>query len=129
MQIELSEVCEYPLETMAEKTAKAEEYNCDLVIADDHTLLLDLDTPDTQTQYKDRLTSMKPWLKVDKVTKWFSRNDNVHVQITLSEPLPLERRVALQAVLGSDPKREMVLLREIQETGSANIVLFRPRMS
>jgi hypothetical protein len=37
-----------------------------------------------------------------------SKSGNTHVYVTLPEPLPVFERIALQAILGSDAKREML---------------------
>jgi hypothetical protein len=100
-----------------------------IVEPDDKTLQLDFDTPEQWDKFlSHRLSWFLKFFPVVRVWWTASKSGNKHVYITLLEPQPLERRVALQAVLGSDPTREFLNLMRVfngmTETGNLPVVLF-----
>lgn len=119
---------DYSSQTNEEKLALAKEFNCDLIEGDDHTLLLDLDDAFSLKHYKQMLPLVRLWLKTEEPVKWTSRNGNTHVMIKVKSSLSVPQRSALQAILGSDRKREAVHMKEFIETGQAQMVLFRPKI-
>ncbi len=63
---------------------------------------------------------------IDYWSAWRSRNGNTHVMITLWCGLDVTERIALQALLGSDPMRELLNLRRVLCRAEDPIALFRP---
>lgn len=116
--------------------ATCEANNCELIESTDTTLLCDLDDTESTDAFEARLDLLEELDlfgsggSVDRVEKWRSRSGTGwHVLVTLSAPLSAERRVFLQALLGSDPKREALSLARIEGGMAAqdSILLFRPR--
>lgn len=63
---------------------------------------------------------------VTKWQAWRSAGGNCHVMLTMFRELELAERIALQAVLGSDPMREMLNLSRAWCQADDPIALFRP---
>jgi hypothetical protein len=110
----------------------AEERGCDLIVADDRKLLLDLDGGSERLDFMYSQIDMLhrngalPRLAAP-VQTWQSRSGaNYHAALWLVSPLPLVERIALQTILGSDPVREG--LAYARRDGLNPIVLFRPRI-
>lgn len=110
----------------------AEERGCDLIVADERTLLLDLDGGRERVDFMYtqldmlRRNNSLPVL-AEPVQTWRSRSgENYHAVIRLVSTLPLMERIALQTILGSDPVREG--LAYARRDGLNPIVLFRPRL-
>lgn len=125
--------------------SKAREEGLDIVIPSSRELQLDLDMPleDKNNHVRgaipvsriirrnspraskslDRFLGMRA---IPKWEAWRSKSGNCHVVLTLlSELSPLER-VALQAMFGSDPMREMLNFSRITCGTDDPIALFRP---
>jgi hypothetical protein len=122
----LSEDIVYPDNT-AEAKEKALAAGIEVIVSDDYQLQLDLDTPaDLQ-----RWVKLEPWvrkqLSVHCIERWLSKSGNTHVLIRLSYPMPPVERVAWQAGLGSDRKRELLSLRDIKVGNEFPCMLFRPK--
>jgi len=90
------------------------------------TLLLDLDTPESVAQFNDVLPLVKEFLKVKEVLSWESEHGNQHRLIYLDDDLHVLTRIALQAVLGSDPKREVFAIERIKAGITEPSLLFQP---
>jgi hypothetical protein len=104
----------------------AAEAACVLVTGAPNELLIDLDTDEQFQQFKKMLPHLREQYGVSSVEGYLSRHGNRHIVVTLYNPVELEERLFLQAVLGSDPLREFLSYRRVQ-VGSANpSVLFRP---
>ena len=104
-----------------EMTQSALEAACDAamlkgftVIEDnDYTLLLDLDNPEALAVFNINLTILQQHLEVVVHDRWPSKSStkiypHEHVVLKLGNPLTQVRRFALQAFLGSDPRRELL---------------------
>ena len=110
---------------------KAEELNCDMIIADDYTLLLDIDNGDMGLQDFKALyyTAVSNGiLPGNGYETWPSRSKGWHVRITLTTPLCVEERIGLQSMLGSDRIRDLLSLARIRNNIENPIVLFRPKI-
>lgn len=110
---------------------RAKEFNCDILYATDTTLQLDLDGSASLDTFKRQLVLLEDlgiisvWAKVEQLQ---SKSGNWHVILHLDAPLPIERRILLQALLGSDLKREALCLAGfLSGTQPQPILLFRPR--
>lgn len=65
-------------------------------------------------------------LEVIKWQAWKSASGNSHVVLTLNRDLDIDKRIAMQAILGSDPMREFLNLRRVLCGAEDPIALFKP---
>lgn len=123
----------YEMKSEEQLKEKADSFGCDLLVADDRTLLVDLDTPDSVGRFMYMIEAVadtcrsRVTFQSHEVVK--SRGDGWHGIVRLAEPLPLPERVALQAILGGDPLREFLTLTEFLLCGHSVVCLFRPRVA
>lgn len=103
---------------------KARDEGFAIMYGDDLTLLLDLDTEAQLEQFKQMEVIVMEIFGKSK-EEWKSKSGNTHVLIRLNNPLSLELRIALQTVLGSDPKRSLCEIIQVIEKANP-IVLFKP---
>lgn len=105
----------------------------EVVVAKDNELMLDFDIPTAPSQFYTVLDilaqvlaqpSAKPVLPPYAVSK--SKSGNLHVIVTLPYDMSIEERVAWQAALGSDPKREALHMLSISRN-EKNPILFYER--
>lgn len=123
--------CEALSYEWAQKQAAQRE--CTIELSDETTLQLDLDSEEAYGVYFKQvqrlreleLLSLDPYLD-DPVTVRRSRNGNRHVIIKLARALPVEERILLQALLGSDPVREALSLARVRAGNLHPILLFVP---
>lgn len=120
-----------PLQYWSDEYArqKAERLGCTVEYADDLTLQLDLDGKEAESTFYEQYELLVD-LKIlpHTHTIWQrSRNGNSHVTIHLKEPLPVRTRILLQAVLGSDRKRELLSYAGVLKGQLHPVVLFRPK--
>lgn len=136
---------QYLNEIRNEAFEEAEARDCEIVLADDFHLQLDFDVPwpepgrDTLSDnsivslIKHQSRSKHLWKSFDKnfqiklIKSWKSSGGNCHVEIELFEPLTAEIRIALQAILGSDPMRELSNLRRVKCGADDPVALFKPK--
>jgi hypothetical protein len=64
--------------------------------------------------------------EVIKWQAWKSSGGNCHVILTLGRELDIDKRITMQAILGSDPMREFLNLRRVLCGAEDPIVLFKP---
>lgn len=124
------EVEEYPQRFTDEAARKrAEELGCYIEYADDYTLQLDLDSEEALRVFERQYVMLVDLELASFLycTRRKSRSGNTHVTITLRDPLPIERRILLQALLGSDLKREALTLAGYLAGQENPVLLFRPR--
>jgi hypothetical protein len=68
--------------------------------------------------------TFKEWITVKEMRMTPSKDSgHYHIRILLSDRLPLMDRVALQAILGSDPKRELMNWMRVRN-GAPHPILF-----
>lgn len=96
-----------------------------VVEGNDYTLLLDIDSPTLNESFWSVLTMMLDRFPGD-YEKWNSKNGNWHFRITLDSPLPLIERIALQAMCGSDPRKEIMSLCSARIGVTNPVLLFKP---
>ena len=120
----------YVLEKDSERIALAEKAGFEIVRGDDRTLLLDLDTPNAISQFASMRDMVRDKVGFVEVERWPSKSGGgrTHVRISIRDPLSPIERIAVQAMLGSDPKRELLGLLKIRAGINGDpSVLFRPR--
>lgn len=81
--------------------------------------------------YSDKVSTLMraltDYLPIESAEAWKSHGGNTHVVLTLLQDLTPQARIALQAVLGSDPIRELLSLVRVENDCQDPIALFRPR--
>lgn len=117
---------EYPDNTI-ENREKAVADGMEVIDGTDHTLLLDLDNEAAIAQYHRMLPYMKQFGAALHPDEWASKSGKGrHVRIWLDKPATIHERIALQLLLGSDPFREMLSIRNVREGQANPIMLFKP---
>lgn len=111
-----------------DKATTAATMGCEARYPSPYEVMCDLDTPEAVVTFNERFAFLR-----EAVTGMFfradflkSRNGNCHVVVTCSEEITQEMRLMLQAMLGSDPKREILGFMRYLKHGEANDCLFRP---
>jgi hypothetical protein len=123
---------EYHVDTWEEGGKKALEAGFKIVPARKATVLLDLDTPEDVARYEAILERIqKPmghaW-GLKEVERWKSKSGvGTHVHLEMTSDLNEYERVALQALLGSDPVRELISLMRMRHGVTHPSRLFRPQ--
>lgn len=113
-----------------EFAAAAENYNCEPIYTDEHTLLIDHDVGEPEEfEQLLALACVAMNMAVVERQEWKSKGGNDHVRLRVNRSLTIEQRIALQACLGSDPKREVLSMARAQNGVARPSRLFRPRMS
>ncbi len=112
----------------------AADLGCELVVASDHQLLLDIDEQTTVDLLHlrpdfDRVFSLidEKFCGAEVVDSWRSRRGNLHVVIEIGNSVTDQLACALQASLGSDPMREALGAWELQHEDRTVRCLFKPR--
>lgn len=108
----------------------AREAGFEIITADQHTLLLDLDTEFAYKLYASRVTVLHEHYDVRKIEQWLSKSGkNRHVRITMGESWDAPTRYAFQAALGSDGMRELLALVQLRNGCDEPCILFKPPTS
>jgi len=97
----------------------------ELVQAEDSLLLVDLDTRDGLRQLIRTLPMVDEMYGIYRIELWESRHGNLHASVRIGYALGRAERVGVQAILGSDPKRELLGM-ECARRGEDSSCLFRP---
>ena len=101
----------------------ASENNLAVVFPNDNQLLVDLDDYASQQAYERTIALIAETYGLDDVTETVSRSGNLHRVVTLKTPIGAMERIALQAILGSDRRREAHSLRRTRQ-GELHPTLF-----
>lgn len=108
--------------------AKAREMGVQVVYPIYDELLLDLDRPEDVSTYYERIADLEEHYPFRSDLRTTSKGGRVHMYVSLDMPkerkLTEYERVALQAVLGSDHKREIYNLARVQRGDAHPVVLF-----
>jgi len=117
--------------TLEQVQRAAEDRHCDLVLADDFTLLLDFDDSLKPPDLREKLEVLERqfMFTVADTETWVSRSGHgCHVKITMGKPFRFSTRLIFQMFLGSDPLRELLALwRSTLPQGLSQSALFRPK--
>jgi hypothetical protein len=119
----------YAVNSLEKLQAIATAFNCELYKGAEDELLLDIDRPFREFHFDSLPAKQIIGERFNLFMKdaWRSRNGMTHVVCKIENPLPPLARIALQAVLGSDPKREALALYEFLVEGTDTISLFKPK--
>lgn len=116
---------DFDVEAVAERAKKS---GFKVIHGSPHRLLLDLDGDGALEAYEEKLAMVQQYIEVVELKRWRSRSGrNWHIVLQLYQAYTLLERMVLQAVLGSDLKREWCALlchwRGFQEPH----LLFKPK--
>lgn len=73
------------------------------------------------------MRALTDYFPVESAEAWRSHGGNTHIVLTMTQELSPEARIAIQAILGSDPIRELLSLARVENGCRDPIALFRPR--
>ncbi len=93
------------------------------------TLTLDIDNLESLKRLSDMKSMVHDMFGISEFETWPSKSGKgkQHVVVHLEKPLPVMTRIALQAILGSDPKRECLNAYSHQVLGIEEpCLLFKP---
>jgi hypothetical protein len=82
----------------------------DVVVPDSNTLVLDIDATSLPAYFFELETMLGNFFKIKKREVTISKSGNYHVYLTMEKSFTVLERIALQAILGSDPKKELLSL-------------------
>lgn len=108
---------------------RAEERGCTIILGADDELLLDFDqlyVPGKKYGNADVWNIIGDYFGPFKREFWRSSSGNTHCRVKLAKPIPLTARIALEAALGSDPKRTALTIARIDRGVMNPQMLFRP---
>lgn len=99
-----------------------------VIKGDDYQLQLDLDDDQAVHRANSMMKMVSDLFGVMSVEDWRSKSGHTHRLISLEKPLPVASRIALQAALGSDPRRELLGIRGLVAGVEDPNLLFRPHV-
>ena len=99
---------------------EAKDNNLDVIFPKPNELLIDIDDDAAYDRYCHLLGIMKRHFRVEMESIVPSRSGypKRHITLTLAKPVTDTQRIALQAILGSDPVRELLSLRRVENKDS-----------
>lgn len=101
--------------------------HCEIISGSRTVLLLDLDDLSSYMTFVSNFPLVASYYLVKSVEEWRSKSNNIHIRITLDTELPNDMmRVLLQALLGSDLKREAITMARIHNCDLLPCLLFKP---
>ena len=108
---------------------QAEEKGCEVVIAAPNQLQFDLDTEQARESFKEffHVKLYKRYGKFLPLATWKSKSGHDHAVVDLPADLPIEQRIALQAMGGSDPGREFAALCCHWDGSATPVLLYKPK--
>ena len=106
--------------------AEAVANGLEVVRADETHLLLDLDNEAAIAQYDRVLPLVMEHYGATDIERWRSRSGNTHIRLRLAQAQPWAVRYALQAALGSDGVREVLIMVRMQNGCDEAAMLFKP---
>ncbi len=110
---------------------QAEKKGCEVEIAQPNTLQIDIDSEEAYAFFEQQIDVLASLGTVDFETYTVRPSKNGlprrHITVLLTEPLPMETRILLQAVLGSDRKRELLAYTGFLRGQDNPVVFFRPK--
>ena len=121
---------DYSMEREKQCIALAKASGLEIVDGDDHTLLFDLDTTEDLLKFKERAEFLRAKFAMVHLMIYKSKSGNHHAIATLDSSFPSVDpvlRIAIQACLGSDWKREMLGCLRTLNYQASDSKLFRPQ--
>lgn len=95
--------------TTASAFRKAEEQNLEIVYPKENELQLDIDNKEAYDYFHQNKWILEQWFGIRSITERVSKSggDKKHITVELGVILTTVTRILLQAVMGSDKKREL----------------------
>jgi hypothetical protein len=93
----------------------AQKHNLKIVLPEPNQLQLDIDSTKLPEFHEHHIYILEQFNKVTAVRTTKSKSGNMHVYIDLERPVDPYERIALQACLGSDLKRELLTLNNLKD--------------
>jgi hypothetical protein len=108
---------------------EAKEKGLQIVLPDEHTLQIDIDSKEAFSLFERRISFLEKWYDdIDfKITTSLSGLPNRHIYITMSIPITPLERVFLQLFLGSDSTREFLSFKRIEINDPHPTLFFEKR--
>lgn len=104
----------------------AAEKKCELIVPKSNEVFIDIDTLQQREQLFKQLVILDDNGIDYDLKEWKSKSGNTHYVVRLPFELSDALRVAFQAALGSDPKRELLACLRILANVEVVTALFRP---
>lgn len=115
-------------QAVANAAEQAIEQGFEVVRSNERRLLLDLDDQPAVEAYCRVRPLLSEHFGFTTSTTWASKSGKgSHVVIELERPLPFITRIALQAALGSDGKRELLSIIRMYHGCEEPSMLFKPK--
>ena len=129
MNYETTPKLDHAAYVQAQLERDGEDKDWEVVIAGDYMLMLDFDQPDLPPGFLPNLEILEQAVRQTvQFTTTNSRSGNKHVIVHLPFAMPIFERIAWQAALGSDPKREALHLLAVSLDEQSPIVLVMPKV-
>jgi hypothetical protein len=107
---------------------KAEQEGFYIIRSTDATLLVDIDSDTDLKIFQKTFAILKPLYKLSEITRWRSKAKGWHIHLRC-RPTSFSTRMGLQTMLGSDPIKEALSLKNYENGLVEPSVLFKPRNS
>jgi len=117
------------VERFEEDRAKARAKGFEIVESDDGTLTVDLDGPCAISSFDDIFERAAELFGLTVIDRWESKSGPGHEHVVVrcdNQPRDVVWRIALQAILGSDPIRELLALKRLENGVAEPSQLFKP---
>jgi len=98
-----------------------------IVPANDFILQLDIDSEEGYQQYKKGMEMVQNNIPLLHIVETMSKSGGKHITIYLAEAMDVWKRLALQAILGSDFKREALNFNRIIHNDPFPILFYEER--
>ncbi len=116
-----------PLLDQKEAIRKAKKEGFKVFRSSPRWLLIDIDCEGDLEIYDENLEMIQKTVHVKEVRRWKSKSgDGWHILVKLPEGLPVAERMLMQAILGSDLKREWYNLLRVKTGNPEPALLFEP---
>lgn len=103
-------------------------FDVELVKGSSTLLTLDLDHDLALAVYEENILILQQHMEAEEVGRWHSKSGKGwHVIVQISQELDFQQRAGLQAMLGSDAKREILGYFNVNNRNEEPFVLFRPK--
>ena len=102
----------------------ARQHNYIPDIADENELQLDIDNEEQYEHFQRMRPAVEEMFDVTDIVETPSKSGNRHIRLFTAYNLSVPERIALQALLGSDPKKELISLRRWLNGDPVPILLF-----
>jgi len=112
-----------------EAIEEAEAQGKTVVHSNRNVILLDLDNKESFYHYETMFPILRAFFNLTETDTWRSSSGKGRHVVLACDPLDFPTRIALQAALGSDRKREGLALAMLKEGHGEHSFLFKPASS